>query len=377
MVLAFVPGATAWRAPDLAKPSGLTVVSSTSSSLGISWKASASGVSYRVYLGSEQVLGSQQVASTSATTYTFRGLTCGTTYRLGVKAVKGWKSSDTAWVVTSTLACPSPSPSPSPLAALTFVSPTANTVSGATAWEVTSPVAVDRIDFSIDGGPSLWTERAAPSMFNGDPDGRLDTTTLTNGTHTLNVDGYNAAGTKIATASKTVTVSNGSTAPLPPPPAAVPSVSIGDVSVTEGSAGTTTATMTLRLSGPTTIATTVARSTANATATAGSDYTAASGTVTFAAGATTAQITESVVGDTVVEANEMAQVALSAPSGLKIADSTGAVTIVNDDTASSPPPPPPPPPPPATSARRSAPAACGFPDPASGNVGVPAGEDTH
>ena len=105
VVLAFVPGATAWRAPALPKPSGLTVVSSTSSSLGISWNASASGVSYRVYLGSEQVLGSQQVASTTATTYTFRGLTCGTTYRLGVKAVKGWKSSDTAWVVTSTLAC--------------------------------------------------------------------------------------------------------------------------------------------------------------------------------------------------------------------------------------------------------------------------------
>lgn len=77
VVLAFVPGATAWRAPDLAKPSGLTVVSSTSSSLGISWNASASGVSYRVYLGSEQVLGSQQVASTSATTYTLEGLPVG------------------------------------------------------------------------------------------------------------------------------------------------------------------------------------------------------------------------------------------------------------------------------------------------------------
>ena len=324
VVLAFVPGATAWRAPDLAKPSGLTVVSSTSSSLGISWNASASGVSYRVYLGSEQVLGSQQVASTTATTYTFRGLTCGTTYRLGVKAVKGWKSSDTAWVVTSTLACPSPSPSPSPLAALTFVSPTANTVSGATAWEVTSPVAVDRIDFSIDGGPALWTERAAPSMFNGDPDGRLDTTTLTNGTHTLKVDGYNAAGTKIAAASKTVTVSNSSPALPPPPPPAGGAVRLDRRRLGQrGAAGTTTATMTLTLSGPTTIATTVARSTANGTATAGSDYIAASGTVTFPAGATTAQTTVSVLGDTAVEPNETSQVVLSAPSGLTIADSTG------------------------------------------------------
>ena len=134
----------------------------------------------------------------------------------------------------------------------------------------------------------------------------------------------------------------------------MPSVSIGDVSVTEGPAGTTTATVTLTLSGPTTIATTVARSTANGTATAGSDYTAASGTVTFPAGATTAQIPVSVIGDTAVEANETFQVVLSAPSGLTIADGTGVVTIVNDDAASSPAPPPSPsPPPPLTAAVRS------------------------
>ena len=74
--------------------------------------------------------------------------------------------------------------------------------------------------FQLDGGAALWTERAAPFMFNGDPGGRLDTTTLTNGTHILSVDGYDAAGTKIATASKTVTISNSSPAP-PPPSSAV------------------------------------------------------------------------------------------------------------------------------------------------------------
>ena len=354
VVLALVPGATG--APP--KPSGLTVVSWTSTSLGINWNASTNGATYGVYLGSTRV------ASTTATNYTFTGLTCGTSYQVGVGA---GKRSPSEWVVTTTLACPSPPPPPPPppLAALAFASPTAGTISGAIAWEVTSPVAVDRIEFSLDGGAARWTERAAPFMFNGDPNGRLDTTTLTNGTHTLSVDGYDAAGTRVAAASKTVNVSN--TAPAPP---ALPSVSIGDVSVTEGAAGTTTATVTLTLSGPTTTATTVARSTANITATAGSDYTAASGTVTFAAGATTAQTTVSVLGDTTVEANETFQVALSAPSGLTIADGTGVVTIVNDDTAPSPSPPTPP----ATSGCFSAPAACGFPDPASGNVGVPAGK---
>jgi hypothetical protein len=59
-------------------------------------------------------------------------------------------------------------------------------------------------------------------MFNGDPGGRLDTTTLSNGSHTLTVDGYDAAGTRIATASKTVTVSNSAPAAPPTPPPTTP-----------------------------------------------------------------------------------------------------------------------------------------------------------
>ncbi len=57
-------------------------------------------------------------------------------------------------------------------------------------------------------------------MFNGDPDGRLDTATLANGSHTLTVDGYDSAGTRIATGSRTVTVSNSPATPPPPPPPA-------------------------------------------------------------------------------------------------------------------------------------------------------------
>ena len=150
------------------------------------------------------------------------------------------------------------------------------------------------------------------------------------------------SGLTIADGTGQVTIANDDTTPPPPPPL-VPSVSIGDRSVTEGASGTTTAALTLTLSGPTTVSTTVAWSTANGSATAGSDYTAASGTVTFAAGTTSAQITVTVLGDTAVEPNETFQVVLSAPSGLTIADGTGQVTIANDDTAPPPPPPPPPP----------------------------------
>ena len=52
------------------------------------------------------------------------------------------------------------------------------------AWEVTSPVAVDRIDFSLTAG-RLSGPSAAPFYVQRRPLGRLDTTTLTNGTHIL------------------------------------------------------------------------------------------------------------------------------------------------------------------------------------------------
>src|SRR5207237_35033 len=95
-----------------------------------------------------------------------------------------------------------------------------------------------------------------------------------------------------------------------PPPAR--SVSIAGASVAEGAAGPTkTVTLTLTLSSAAAGGETVAWATSNATATAGSDYTAASGVVTFAAGATSATISLTVAGDGVVEPDETFGVTLS------------------------------------------------------------------
>ena len=60
------------------------------------------------------------------------------------------------------------------------------------------------------------------------------------------------------------------------------SIGIGDVSVTEGNSGTRNATFTVALSAPSTATVTVSYATANGTASAPSDYTAASGALTFA-----------------------------------------------------------------------------------------------
>jgi hypothetical protein len=82
---------------------------------------------------------------------------------------------------------------------------------------------------------------------------------------------------------------------------------------------------------------TVSFATADGTATAGSDYVATSGTLTFNPGVTTQTITVNVVGDTTVEPNETFLVNLSAPSNATIATGQGTGTIVNDDGAPPPP----------------------------------------
>ena len=76
---------------------------------------------------------------------------------------------------------------------------------------------------------------------------------------------------------------------------------------------------------------TVAYATANGTATAGSDYVAASGTLTFLAGQTSKTVAVTVNGDAAVEADETFTVNLSGAAGATIADAQGGGTITNDD----------------------------------------------
>lgn len=111
-------------------------------------------------------------------------------------------------------------------------------------------------------------------------------------------------------------------------------LSINDVSITEGNSGTQTLTFTVTLSGISSQSVTVNYVTANGTtspATAGSDYVATSGTLTFAAGQTSKTITVTVSGDTAIETNETFFVNLSSASGAVITDSQGIGTIANND----------------------------------------------
>lgn len=117
--------------------------------------------------------------------------------------------------------------------------------------------------------------------------------------------------------------------------AAVPDISISDVTASEGNAGTTNFTFTVSLSAaPAGTPTSVDWATANGTALAGSDYAAGTGTLTWAIGdGASKSITVQVWGDSTAEANETFFVNLSNASSANILDAQGLGTITNDDLA--------------------------------------------
>ena len=116
---------------------------------------------------------------------------------------------------------------------------------------------------------------------------------------------------------------------------ASPVVSIADAaSVVEGNSGTTSMTFPVTLSAASASAVTVHYAATGGTATGGVDYTVAgTGTLTFAAGVTTQNITVNVIGDTTVETDETVVMTLSGPVGATLGTATATGIILNDDAA--------------------------------------------
>lgn len=112
------------------------------------------------------------------------------------------------------------------------------------------------------------------------------------------------------------------------------SFSINDAVVTEGG----TLTFTVTKAGVATGSNAVNYATANGGAVAGSDYTAASGTLTFTSSDVTKTINVATTQETSVEGNETLFVNLSSPTnGATLADGQGVGTINNDDGGNTPP----------------------------------------
>ena len=144
----------------------------------------------------------------------------------------------------------------------------------------------------------------------------------------LGVNGMSGIGIDDATGSIWLSSTNGTVyrvdGVLPP----APTLSISDVTVAEDAGA---ATLGVSLSGPTAQTVTVAYSTADATATAGSDYTADAGTVTFAPGDTSETITIPITDDDTDEPNEKFTVTVTDSTFVAIADGTATATINDND----------------------------------------------
>ena len=123
-------------------------------------------------------------------------------------------------------------------------------------------------------------------------------------------------------------------ADLPDP--TLPAISVADVSIEEGDAGTGRMVFELGLSRASGEMVTVGFSTADVSASAGADYTAVSGIVSFAPGETTAQITVQVIGDTSAETDESLRLNLSEPQNAIMAGASANGFILDDDLLTGP-----------------------------------------
>ncbi|MGZ5436785.1 MAG: beta strand repeat-containing protein, partial [Pyrinomonadaceae bacterium] len=114
-----------------------------------------------------------------------------------------------------------------------------------------------------------------------------------------------------------------------------PTLSINDVSITEGNSGTTNLTFTVTLSAASNLTVSVKHDTADGVATtADNDYQLTSDTLTFNPGdsSLTKTVTVSITGDQKTEPDETVFVVLSNPVNAAFSDSQGTGTILNDDT---------------------------------------------
>jgi len=112
------------------------------------------------------------------------------------------------------------------------------------------------------------------------------------------------------------------------------SITTDDSYVIEGNVGTTTAVFTVSLSTPTAFTVTVDYATGGGGingATAGSDYEAVSGTLTFAPGETLKLINVTIYGDTTDEPDEEFYVTLSNADPINMPVTVAPVTIIDDD----------------------------------------------
>ena len=191
--------------------------------------------------------------------------------------------------------------------------------------DVAADTTVGSVALSLSGAKTVSaTENIAPYSLYGDrgdgAGGRaLDGGTLPAGSYTLSATAYAGRG-----ASGTVLGSRSVSFQVLAPAA----LSVADARAEEGPGATLDFAVTLDRSSTGTV--TVEYATSDGTATAGSDYTATSGTLTFAPGETEKTVSVPILADDHDEGSETLTLRLSNAQGARIADGEATGTITND-----------------------------------------------
>jgi hypothetical protein len=111
-----------------------------------------------------------------------------------------------------------------------------------------------------------------------------------------------------------------------------PYLSVNSPSLVEGNSGTSNLVFTVVLAPTSDVLVTVGFLTSNGTASAGTDYVATNGTLTFSVGATSQTVTVRVNGDVTAEADEVFYLVLQNPAQATLLVPVGTGTIVDTDT---------------------------------------------
>ena len=184
-------------------PTNLAVISATTTSITVGWSASSDNVGvtgYGLYRGGSST------GSTTSTSATFSGLSCGSAYVLAVDAYDAaGNRSNQATITASASPCPPASDTQAPTV------PGSLHVTGATGSSITVAWTASTDNVGVSGyglyraGSSTGSTTTTSATFSGLACGT---------TYTLGVDAYDAAGNRSAQA----TVSSPTSACPPPPP---------------------------------------------------------------------------------------------------------------------------------------------------------------
>ena len=318
-------------------PTGVTVAGASASSLSVSWTAPAdtgtwpiSGYELRYYAGASDPADDSAWTGTgdvgTDTSTTIAGLTADTAYRVQVRARgagKGpWSASGTGRTEAGGAIGQSGNDRP-PAPRSATVDGRAVTVTFDRPLVTVGEGEYLHFDLTVTGaGVEQHPVRASAS-------GREVTATLGSGSparagksYTI---GYYGGGQLKGVNGAEVAAFSG----LAAENLTLPVLRVADAKATEGTDATLDFVVSMNEAMPEAV--TVDYATADGTATAGADYTATSGTLTFAAGERRKTIAVAILDDAVDEGNETFLLRLSNAQGARIGDGEATGTIENDD----------------------------------------------